>query len=217
MYLPASFAVSDEKTLDWFIERYEFATLTSSSSTGLVASHIPIMLRRSAGKAVLVGHVARANDQWRQFDGNAEALAVFHGPHAYVSPTWYATAPAVPTWNYAAVHVYGKPRAREEDDFTAAVLRDLVAKHEASRVKPWRTEDLARDFFERLAKAIVAFEMPIDRIEGKFKLGQNRSQDDRVGMLEGLDAEKSADAAALAAFIRETANPMRIPSPPVRV
>ena len=82
MYVPASFAVSDEKTLDSFIERYEFATLTSSSSTGLVASHIPIMLRRSAGKAVLVGHVARANDQWRQFDGNAEALAIFHGPHA---------------------------------------------------------------------------------------------------------------------------------------
>ena len=204
MYVPASFAVSDEKTLDSFIERYEFATLTSSSSTGLVASHIPIMLRRSAVKAVLVGHVARANDQWRQFDGKAEALAIFHGPHAYVSPTWYATAPAVPTWNYAAVHVYGKPRAREEGDFTAAALRDLVARHEVSRAKPWRTEDLARDFFEKLAKAIVAFEMPIDRIEGKFKLGQNRSQDDHVGMLEGLDAEKSPDAEALAAFIRET-------------
>ena len=204
MYVPSSFAVSDEKTLDSFIERYEFATLTSSSSTGLVASHIPIMLRRSAGKAVLVGHVARANDQWRQFDGNAEALAIFHGPHAYVSPTWYATAPAVPTWNYAAVHVYGKPRAREEGGFTAAALRDLVARHEVSRAKPWRSENLAPDLFEKLAKAIVAFEMPIDRIEGKFKLGQNRSQDDRVGMLGGLDAEKSPDAEALAAFIRET-------------
>ena len=113
MYVPASFAISDEKTLESFIERYDFATLTSSSSTGLVASHIPIMLRRSAGRAVLIGHVARANSQWQQFDGTAEALAIFHGPHAYVSPTWYATSPAVPTWNYAVVHVYGKPRARE--------------------------------------------------------------------------------------------------------
>jgi len=204
MYVPASFAVSDEKTLESFIERYDFATLTSSSSTGLVASHIPIMLRRSAGKLVLIGHVARANNQWRQFDGNVEALAVFHGPHAYVSPAWYATSPAVPTWNYAAVHVYGKPRAREEGDFTAAALRDLVARYEGTRANPWRMEALAGDFFEKLAKAIVAFEMPIDRIDGKFKLGQNRSQDDRVGMLKGLDAEKSPDAEALAAFIRET-------------
>jgi transcriptional regulator len=204
MYVPPSFAISDEKTLKSFIERYDFATLTSSSSAGLLASHIPIMLRRSAAKAVLIGHVARANSQWHQFDGKAEALAIFHGPHAYVSPTWYATSPAVPTWNYAAVHVYGKPRAREEDEFTATALRDLVARHEGSRAKPWRAEDLAEDLLKKLAKAIVAFEMPIDRIEGQFKLGQNRSHDDRAGMLQGLDAEKSADAGALAAFIRET-------------
>jgi transcriptional regulator len=204
MYVPASFAISDEKTLESFIERYDFATLTCSSPAGLVASHIPIMLRRSAGRRVLIGHVARANSQWQQFDGNAEALAIFHGPHAYVSPTWYATSPAVPTWNYAAVHVYGKPRAREEGEFTATALRDLVGRHEGSRAKPWRAEDLPGDLFETLAKAIVAFEMPIDRIEGKFKLGQNRSRDDRAGMLQGLDAEKSTDATALAAFIRET-------------
>jgi len=203
MYVPASFAVSDEKTLESFLERYDFATLTSSSSAGLVSSHIPLMLRRSAGRAVLIGHVARANSQWQQFDGEAEALAIFHGPHAYVSPTWYATSPAVPTWNYAAVHVYGKPRARAEGDFTATALRDLVGRHEGSRAKPWRPEDLAGDLFEKLARAVVAFEMPIDRIEGQFKLGQNRSHDDRVGMLQGLDAEKSADAGALAAFIRE--------------
>jgi transcriptional regulator len=204
MYVPASFAVSDEKILESFIERYDFATLISSSSAGLVASHIPVMLRRSAGTSVLIGHLARANSQWRQFDGHAEALAIFHGPHAYVSPSWYATSPAVPTWNYAAVHVYGKPRARGEGDFTAAALRDLVARHEGSRAKSWRTEDLAGDLYEKLAKAIVAFEMPIDRIEGNFKLGQNRSQEDRLGMLQGLDAEKSPDAEALAAFIRET-------------
>ena len=128
MYVPASFAVSDEKTLESFIERYDFATLITGSATGLVASHIPLMLRRSVGNAFLIGHVARANSQWEHFDGNTEALAIFHGPHAYVSPTWYTTSPAVPTWNYAAVHVYGKPRAREEGDFTAAALRDLVAR-----------------------------------------------------------------------------------------
>jgi transcriptional regulator len=124
MYAPASFAVSDERTLESFIDRYDFATLTTPSAAGLVASHIPIMLRRSAGKASLIGHVARANSQWKHFDGHTEALAMFHGPHAYVSPTWYATSPAVPTWNYAAVHGYGKPRAREDGDVAAAKLME---------------------------------------------------------------------------------------------
>jgi transcriptional regulator len=100
--------------------------------------------------------------------------------------------------------VYGKPLAREDGDFTATALRDLVARHEGARAKPSRMEDLAADFYEKLAGAIVAFEMPIDRIEGQFKLGQNRSQDDRRGMLRGLDAEGSPDADALAEFIRRT-------------
>src|SRR6185295_11091863 len=142
MYVPASFAVSDKKTLESFIERYDFATLITPSAAGLVASHIPIMLRRSAGKAALIGHVARANSQWKHFDGHTQALAIFHGPHAYVSPTWYATSPAVPTWNYAAVHVYGKPAASEDRDFTKAALVDLVAKYESTRSNPWRAEGL---------------------------------------------------------------------------
>jgi transcriptional regulator len=205
MYIPASFGVSDEKTLESFIERYDFATLTSVSPAGLIASHIPIMLEHLGGKAVLVGHVARANDQWRQFDGSTDALAIFQGPHAYISPTWYATAPSVPTWNYAAVHVYGKPLANEDSNFTMAALKSLVSRHESTRAKPWRMEDLASDYYEQLARAIVAFEMPIDRIEAKFKLGQNRRREDRLGMLQGLDAEASPDAGALAKFIRKHA------------
>src|SRR6185295_13438480 len=137
MYVPGSFAISDEKTLESFIERYDFATLTSSSSTGLVASHIPIMLRPVAGKAVLIGHVARANGQWRQFDGKAEALAIFQGPHAYISPTWYATSPAVPTWNYAAVHVYGSARAIHDAEQLSALVDRLVGIYEAGMPQPW--------------------------------------------------------------------------------
>ena len=128
-----------------------------------------------------------------------------HGPHAYVSPTWYATSPAVPTWNYAAVHVYGKPAASEDRDFTKAALVDLVAKYESTRSNPWRAEGLAPDVFDKLASAIVAFEMPVERIEGKFKLGQNRSREDRGGMLAGLEGEGTSDAELLARFIREHA------------
>ena len=149
--------------------------------------------------------MARANNQWRTFDGSAEALAIFHGPHAYVSPTWYATSPAVPTWNYAAVHVYGKPAASADRDFTKAALVDLVTKYESTRSNPWRAEGLAPDLFDKLASAIVAFEMPVERIEGNFKLGQNRSREDRAGMLAGLEGEGTSDAELLARFIREHA------------
>ena len=168
MYVPASFDVSDQGILDSFIRRYAFATLVTSSSSGLIASHIPIMLRRNEGRGSLIGHVARANDHWRNLGGSQDSLAIFHGPHAYVSPTWYATAPAVPTWNYAVVHVCGKPKVSTDPDFTRTALADLVAEYESSRDKPWRTADLAPDFFDKLVRAIVAFEMPINKIEGKF-------------------------------------------------
>lgn len=205
MYVPSSFEVSDGRILESFIGRYGFATLITSSSAGLIASHIPITLRKRGDGSCLIGHVARANNQWRAFDGKAESLAICHGPHAYVSPTWYATSPAVPTWNYAAVHVYGKPAASEEREFAKAALVDLVAKYESMRSNPWRAEDLAPDVFDKLASAIVAFEMPVERIEGKFKLGQNRSREDRVGMLAGLEGEGTSDAELLARFIREHA------------
>jgi len=206
MYIRSSFCVSYEKTLEAFIERYDFGTVITSTSAGIVASHIPIVLRHSGDKTVLVGHVARANDQWRHFDGRMEALAIFHGPHAYVSPRWYATSPAVPTWNYAAVHVYGKPHANEDRAFTMSALEALVTRYESTRTNPWRTEDLAAEFYAKLATAVVAFEMPIDRIEGQFKLGQNRSREDRLGMLAGLEAEGSPNADALAGFIKAHSN-----------
>jgi transcriptional regulator len=205
MYVPSSFEVSDRGTLESFISRYGFATLITSSSAGLIASHIPIRLQKRGDASYLIGHVARANNQWRALDGKAEALAIFHGPHAYVSPTWYATSPAVPTWNYAVVHVYGKPTASEERDLAKTALIDLVAKYEGTRSNPWSTERLAPDLFDKLASAIVAFEMPVERIEGNFKLGQNRSREDRLGMLAGLEREGTSDAELLASFIREHA------------
>lgn len=205
MYVPSSFDVSDGRILESFISRYGFATLITSSSAGLIASHIPITLRKRGDANYLIGHVARANHQWHAFDGKTEALAIFHGPHAYVSPTWYATSPAVPTWNYAVVHVYGKPVASEERDFAKAALVDLVAKYENARRNPWRVESIAPDLFDKLAGAIVAFEMPVERIEGNFKLGQNRSREDRLGMLAGLEREGTSEAELLASFIREHA------------
>src|ERR1700690_2865826 len=156
MYIPKSFEVTDSSTLHEFIETYSFGTLVTIAGEQPIATRIPLILDRTSGRhGTLLGHVARANPQWRPFDGDRQCLVMFDGPHAYVSPTWYATSPAVPTWNYATVHVYGTPRAREEGDFTAAALRDLVARHEGSRATPWRTEGLAGDVYEKLTKGIV--------------------------------------------------------------
>jgi transcriptional regulator len=201
MYVPESFKVDDQAKIEAFLARYDFATIVSSPPSGLVATHVPVVMRRATTGLVLVGHVARANSHWELMDGAVESLAIFHGPHGYVSPTWYASGPAVPTWNYATVHAYGRPRANHDMTFTEELLRELVLRHEEGP-GAWRVEDQSRHFIEGLVSAIVAFEMPVARFEAKFKLGQNRSAEDRAGTIGGLEREPSLEAAALAAFMQ---------------
>src|SRR5450432_976159 len=188
MHVPDSFRIDDEARIKTFVERYDFATLVSSTPGGIVATPLPLLVRRAPTGLILVGHVARANAHWRLLDGDAEALAIFHGPHGYVSPTWYANGPAVPTWNYATVHAYGRPRATEDATFTAELLRELVLRYEKG-ADAWRIEGQPPHFIEELTAAIVCFEMPVDRWEAKFKLGQNRSAEDRAGTIAGLERE----------------------------
>ena len=196
MYIPSAFRADDRAALYELIERHGFGTLVTVLDGAPFATHLPFVLDR--GRGVLLGHVARANPHWRAFDGAAEALVIFQGPHAYVSPSWYATAPAVPTWNYAAVHVYGVPRLLDE-----AELRDLldrlVSRYEAGRERPW-TMDLPPDYLRKMLQAIIGFEVPIERIEGKFKLNQNRSSEDRAGVIAALSAG-GAEERALAEFM----------------
>ncbi len=201
MYVPESFKVDDQAQIEAFVERYDFATIVSSSASGLVATHVPVVMRRAPTGLVLVGHVARANSHWELMSGGVESLAIFHGPHGYVSPTWYASEPAVPTWNYATVHAYGKPRATHSTSFAQDLLAELVLRYEKG-ANAWRVEDQPAQYIEGLVSAIVAFELPVDRFEAKFKLGQNRSAEDRAGTIAGLDRQASTEAAALAAFMR---------------
>jgi transcriptional regulator len=197
MYIPTAFRADDRSALYDLIDRHGFGTLVSVIDGTPFATHLPLLLDR--GRGVLLGHVARANPHWHALAGSAEALAIFHGPHAYVSPSWYAPAPAVPTWNYAAVHVYGTPRLLDE-----AGLRDLVGRlveqYESGRARPW-TMDLPEDYMGKMLRAIVGFEIPIERIEGKFKLSQNRSTEDRAGVIAAL-AAGSAEERALAEFMK---------------
>ncbi len=204
MYIPKAFQVSDSRELADFIASNSFATLISSVQGSLFATHLPLILDRSrSSPGVLLGHVARANRHWRAFDGQQEALAIFHGPHAYISPSWYASSsPAVPTWNYAAVHVYGVPRVVDDEQWLSDFVDRLVTIYEADKPQPW-PGILLPDLRASLLTSIVGFTMDITRVEGKFKLGQNRSLDDQRATLEHLQAQADPVAQMLGKLTRQ--------------
>ena len=203
MYTPENFKVSDLSTLQADMERWNFATLITPDREGeLQVTHLPLLLDRDAASlGVLAGHVAKTNPHWRAFSRSHESLAIFHGPHAYISPRWYSTHVAVPTWNYVVVHAFGVPRLVDETQSMEAHLMRLIRRHEGTGTESWRPDKLPRETYTELLKGIVCFEMPILRIEGKAKLGQNRSRDDIQGLMRGLQA---TDAAANRELIEMT-------------
>jgi transcriptional regulator len=193
MYMPKHFAVEDRAQQLQFMRDYGFATLVSQRGRGPTATHLPLAVEeRDDGNVFLMGHVARSNPHWKELESGTEALAIFHGPHAYISPTWYEIHPSVPTWNYAAVHAYGKARLLDAVA-TRRLLKTLSDQYESGREKPWRMEDLTNDYVEKMVAAIVGFEIAIERIEGKFKLSQNRANADRVGVVNALLQGAPAD------------------------
>lgn len=203
MYIPKTFEVTDTSTLHEFIETYSFGTLVTVAGEEPIATRLPLILDRTSGRhGKLLGHVARANPQWRSFDGNRQCLVMFDGPHAYVSPSWYATSPAVPTWNYATVHVYGIPRPIQDAEQLSALVDRLARVYEAGMAQPWLGA-LPADFKASMLTAIVGFSVEIDRIEGKFKMGQNRPVEDRIGTVARLEASSDPVAHALAALTRK--------------
>jgi transcriptional regulator len=204
MYIPASFSETDAVTLYQFMRANNFATLVTSVEGQLTATHLPFLA--DAERGVLRAHLARAKTQWKCFDGR-EALVIFQGPHAYISPTWYEVHPNVPTWNYTAVHVYGTPRIIDDETAVHSLLGALVEQHERGRQPEWHME-LPEDYMYRMMQAIVGFEFPITRIEGKFKLSQNRPGVDVDGVIAGLTsspAELDRGTGALMARWREGA------------
>ena len=198
LYVPDPFRLDDAKRLFEFVERHGFATLVSSGAAGLHVSHVPLIAERDgSGKVRLLGHVARANPQWQALEQAAQVLAIFHGPHGYVSPGWYASHPAVPTWNYAVVHAHGTARLMDEAELHE-LLMTLSSKYESHRPRPWKMSALPADFVSGMLAAIVGFEIEVQRLEGKFKLSQNRPGE--IGrVIDALATEEPA----LAALMRE--------------
>jgi len=186
MYIPDAFAETDRERLHALIEAYDFAMLITNGGPTPMVSHLPFVLDRTAGPhGTLRAHMARANPHWQHFGG--EALVVFHGPHGYVSPTWYEPGqPAVPTWNYAVVHAYGTPRIVDDPHELRGQLDQLSAKYEAGRAPSWSLASQPFNYIDGMLKGIVGFAMPIARLEGKFKLSQNRSAADQRRVARAL-------------------------------
>ena len=189
LYVQSSFRESDVAVMQEFMRRYPFATLISCRD-GIHVSHLPVLLDPQRGPyGTIVGHMARANEHWRDFNGETGATCVFHGPHAYISHTWYTRRPAVPTWNYAVVHASGTPTAIDDQQRLAEIIDQTLATFEPA------LRDLAADghppeaYRTPLLRAIVGFEIPIERLDGKFKLGQNRSAEDQAGIRTALAAQ----------------------------
>ena len=206
MYIPPAFKVEDASKLAEFIQQHSFATLITHDGSAPFASHLPMLFDPGAGDhGVLVSHMARANPQWQHFASGSEVLAIFHGPHSYISPSWYETDLAVPTWNYSTVHAYGIPNLIEEHERVVSVLRDTVSEYESTFERPW-AGSLPEDFRDKLMQGIVAFEIPITRIEGKFKLGQNRSAADIKGVFDALSGSEDAGSRAVAGMMSRECN-----------
>ena len=206
VYLPPWFAARDDDAIARLIGNFPFATLITAAGADPQISHVPLLHRANAAPhGALVGHVARANPHW-QFLANRPSIAVFHGPHAYVSPSWYTDPAAmVPTWNYAVVHIHGSVELVEDHDAKLALLNELTARFESGRAAPWQLQ-LQGARRDAMLAAIVAFRMSITRIEAKFKLSQNRGAADRDRVIAGLLEEGFADAASTAEWMTRYAH-----------
>jgi transcriptional regulator len=205
MYIPAFNAVTNPALLHDLMRRFSFATLVTSHEGRPFATHLPFLVYPEDGEhGTLVAHMARANPQWRGFADGNEALVIFQGPHTYISPSWYAEAESVPTWNYAVAHAYGVPRVITNAGRVREALRALVDMHEEGFEEPWAM-DLPEDYFQRQLRAIVAFEVPITRLEGKFKLSQNRSAEDQRRVRDQLALRRDANAQSVQAMMQAIA------------
>ncbi len=199
MYTPSHFQIDDRDTLNAFMRQHSFATIVSHDGQVPQATHMPVLLNPTQGShGCLLSHMARANPQWQHFSTSAEVLVIFTGPHAYISPAWYVTEPAVPTWNYTAVHAYGIPRLVTQHDRFAEMLNDLIEFYEADRTNRWHGI-MSAEFRDGLMKGIVGIEIEITRLEGKFKLSQNRPQDAPgvIAVLENSPDQTDRDTAKM--------------------
>ena len=208
MYLPKHHEESAVPVLHSLITAHPLGTWVTQGDAELVTNHIPFLLDPDRGEnGTLVGHVARANPVWHSFSTTMNSVVVFQGAEQYITPSWYAAKQAhgkvVPTWNYAVVHAHGLPRAIEDREWLLDLLNRLTDLHEAEHATPWKVADAPAEYIDRLAQTIVGIEIPIARLVGKWKVSQNRSDADKLGVVAGLLARDDERSRQMAALVNE--------------
>jgi transcriptional regulator len=201
LYIPEFNRIEDRAIALAFMRANPFAILVSTTDSGPFATHLPLLVEDSVGQLVIRGHVAKANPHWQMIGQGQESLVIFHGPHAYISPTLYAIRESVPTWNYAAVHVYGKGRLLSDDSAARQVLEDLIAQFDSSYQAQWQS--FAEDYRGRMQRHIIAFEITATRVETKFKLSQNRTKVEQENVIRALTDRSDSAVAGTAALMRQ--------------
>ncbi len=203
MYIPTYNAEHDTHVLHELINRKPFGTWATLSDGVIVVNHIPFVLHAHRGElGTLVGHIARANPVWKSFSSEFQSAIVFVGDNSYITPSWYPGkhehGKAVPTWNYTAVHAYGVPTVIEDKEWLLQHVAEITDIHESGQKLPWKVDDAPAEFIDRLLGAIVGIEVPIQRLEGKLKLGQNRPEPDKLGTVAGLMSRGDPQSLGLA-------------------
>jgi transcriptional regulator len=205
MYVPKHFHEEDLAVLQALMRQYSFATLVSTQEDGVpVATHLPVLLETEpAPYGTLKAHLALGNPQWRTLQEEREVLVMFQGPHAYISPSWYSVELSVPTWNYATVHAYGRPRLISDAGELYTHLSALVATYEGNFPQPWPFEKLPQDYVEKMMKGVVGLSIEITRLEGKYKMSQNRSLQDQQQVVEHLYTSADTTTREVATVMQE--------------
>ncbi|MGC2820281.1 MAG: FMN-binding negative transcriptional regulator [Candidatus Sulfotelmatobacter sp.] len=201
MYIPEHFRLRHDADAITFMRANPFAILISCAETGPFATHLPFFVRAEEERVILHGHVARANPHWRYLEQNAECLAIFHGVHAYISPTNYTARESVPTWNYAAVHAYGKARVFSSEQDVHGMLHELTETFEPAYREQW--EELSEKYQENMLRQIVGFEIIVTKIEGKFKLSQNRTREDQANVIASLEKAQDSVVSGVACMMKD--------------
>jgi transcriptional regulator len=203
VYIPEYFRVRDHEDAIKFMRANPFAILISSTEAGPFATHLPLFVRATPGeeKVVLRGHVAKANPHWRHLEQQPQCLAIFHGPHSYISPSNYTVHESVPTWNYGAVHLYGNAQVFSSPEALQGVLHELMHTFEPAYAAQWASLD--ESFRERMLKQIVGFELEVTKIEAKFKLNQNRSREDQQNVIASLEKAEDTAVSGVARLMKE--------------